>query len=268
MSYTDQFDTGIGAVGVAVGYAGGLTSSPEESYNTSSTLRNCNSDYTVDGGSNCNFSDGNAAANGGAAADGDYYFIPNLTYLRQMESEEDRDAIITAVQWQPNDDWDINFDAQWSDREYFEDRHDLYLDDGRRRIADWVTDDDHVLQSYSGNSRVSSYGEYRVRGEEYTGAGLNVKWQAAPNLVLKADLAMSDTERFQTRHYTRFRSDRVTYDWVNRGADTFPAIQQSGDPGTLQTSVQDMSFFDYDSQARNYRFDIEDTIDSFNLDGI
>jgi len=275
ISYTDVFETDLGKVGFAIGYAGGKTSSPEESYNTSSTLRNCNSNYATDGGSNCNFSANNDAANGGAAADGDFYFISNSFYYRQMESKEDRDALIMALQWQPTDEWDINFDGQWSDRYYYEDRHDLLLDDGRRRIANWTSNAEHAPTAYTGESRLSSYGEYRVRDEEYKGLGLNLKYKPNENLTIKADAAYSDTERYQTRIYSRFRSNRYFYDWLDRGADTFPDISavysNINDPaGTAldwRTAVNDMSFYGADSEARNYRFDIADTITSFTLDG-
>ncbi|WP_416308166.1 TonB-dependent receptor [Neptunicella sp. SCSIO 80796] len=273
-SFTDTFDTDLGKFGYALGYSGGKTSSPEESYNTSSTLRNCNSDYQLDGGSNCNYADDNAAANGGNPANGDYFFIPNSFYYRQMESIEDRDAVIFAVQWQPNDKFDINIDGQWSDRNYYEDRHDLLWDDGRRRITNWTTNDEHALMSYTGESRISSYGEYRVRDEEYKGLGANIEWTVTPNLTLTADAAYSDTYRYQTRTYARFRGDRTYFDFVNKDADTFPQVtavytdldDPSGSAIDWQSAVNDLSYFSADSEARNYRFDIADTINSYKLD--
>ncbi|WAJ72257.1 TonB-dependent receptor [Catenovulum adriaticum] len=280
LSYTNTFETdNLGEVGFAIGYAGRRTSSPEESYNTSSTLRNCNSDYLLDGGSNCSFeggADGNAAANGGEAIDGDYYFIPNSFYYRQMESKEKRDAAIFALQWQPNEDVDVNIDGQWSDRNYFEDRHDLYFDDGRRRIHDWETNDDHILTSYSGESRISSYGEYRVRDEEYKGLGANVEWQVNDNFKLIADAAYSGTERWQTRTYARFRSDRLFYQWQAGNGDDFATVSNvytdnddpTGSSIDWLSEIQDLSFFGANSEARSYRFDIKDSINSYKLDGI
>ncbi|EWH10503.1 hypothetical protein DS2_07713 [Catenovulum agarivorans DS-2] len=277
ISYTKNFEgTSLGNFGFAIGYAGARTSSPEESYNTSSTLRNCNSDYLKDGGSNCSFKDSNAAANGGAAVDGDYYFIPNLFYYRQMESEEKRDAAIVALQWQPNDSLDINVDGQWSDRNYYEDRHDLYFDDGRRRIHDWQTNDQHALTQYSGESRISSYGDYRVRDEQYKGAGINVEWQATDNLKVIADAAYSGTHRWQTMHFVRFRSDRHFFQWQVMGSEAFPDIARvytdKDDPEGSQvdwlSEIQDLSFFDANYEARTERYDIKDSINSHRLDGI
>ena len=274
-SYTTSIDTdNWGKVGFAIGYAGTDTSTPEESYNTSSTLRNCNSDFAVDGGSNCSFSDARAAANGGPAEAGDYYFIPNSFFYRQMESEEDRDAAILAIQWQPTANIDINIDGQWSNRLYYEDRKDLLWDDGRRRIANWTTNDENILLNYSGNSRISSYGEYRVREEDYKGLGLNIDWQVNEDLGVEFDAAYSDTGRWQTRTYARLRGDRVYYDWENSDGQDFPQVTRvytdfddpEGSEQDWLSQIQDLSYFDANNEARNYRFDIRDSINSYKLD--
>lgn len=274
-SYTNSFETDKGGqFGFAIGYAGSYTSSPEESYNTSSTLRNCNSDFGDDGGSNCSFRDSNTAANGGNAEDGDFYFVPNAFFYRQMESKEDRDAVIFAAQWQPTSNVDINFDGQWSRRNYFEDRHDLLWDDGRRRISNWTTNDEGALLSYTGNSRISSYGELRKRNEDYRGLGLNIDWQINANLNMQFDTAFSGTERFQTRTYARFRGQRFFYDWENKGSENFADVTNvytdfddpAGSSVDWKSDIQDLAYFDANSEARNYRFDIKDTISSYRLD--
>lgn len=282
LSFTDVFDTEIGTIGVALGYAGHESSTPEESYNTSSTLRNCNSDYVADqGGSGgwnpCSWSDDNAAAGDGAAADGPYYFVPNLQYFRQMESEEERNAFMGTVQWQPNDDWDITLDVQESDRFYYEDRHDLYIDDGRNNITNWETNDAHALTSYTGYSRFSTYGEYRERDEQYSGGGLNIEWNATDRLLLRTDLSVSDTTRYQETWQTRFRSDRYFFDWEANG-DDWPLINRVysdlDDPENTQverSSFDDYSFYDGGSsdgrRARYREFLIEDTINAFRFEG-
>nr|WP_252738257.1 TonB-dependent receptor [Saccharophagus degradans] len=268
VSYTDIFDTDIGAIGVAIGYASHDSSTPEESYNTSSSLRNCNSDYFEDGGSNCSWSDSNAAANGGAAADGEYYFIPNAFYFRQMESEETRDALMATVQWQPNDDLNIVADAQWSDRFYYEDRHDLYFDDGRRRIGNWTTNDSGALTSYTGESRVSTYGEFRERDEVYKGAGLNVEWQVNDKLIIDADISYSDTVRYQETWQTRFRSDRLWYDFDTAGdyGSSWPTVSLYTDSGDATGSeidyslLNDYDFYDANQRARYGEAEVNDSI--------
>jgi TonB-dependent receptor len=179
-----------------------------------------------------------------------------------------------AVQWRPTPELDINLDGQWSNREYFEDRHDLLFDDGRRRIANWAVNDENALQSYTGNSRISSYGEYRVRDEEYKGMGLNIDWQATDRLNVNFDTAFSGTNRTQTRTWARFRGQRVWYDWQNSDGAQFPQVtnvySDFDDPiGSSQdwtTDIQDLSYFNADSEARNYRFEIDDRINSYRLD--
>ena len=277
VSYTDVFETEAGTVGIVLGYAGVDTPVSEESYNTSSNWRPCYSDFWEDGGgSNCESNNSDAEAFSAALESGDYYVIPNLDYLRQMESEETRDAFMGAIQWQPADNIDINFDAQFSDREYYEDRHDLYFDDGRRRISRTTIGPTNALTDYTHETRISSYGEYRVRGEEYTGAGLNLEWNVNDRLTLDADLSLSSTERVQTRVWTRWRSDRQWVRKQSQGGESFPLITAYGNrddaeadanPLDLATTLNDFSFYDANSEIRNYRFEIEDEITALAFNG-
>ncbi len=279
-SYTNTYELdGGGEFGFAIGVAISDQSTPEESYNTSASIRNCNSDFAQGEGSNsgnrpCTYSDNNRAANGGLSGFGDYYFIPNLFLYRQMESHEDRDAGLVALQWKPNDDLDINLDGQVSKRFFFEDRHDLTFDDGRRRIANWVTDDNNVLQSYTGESRISSYGQYRERDENYEGLGLNIDWQATDDLRVYFDAAFSGTVRDQIDQQVRLRSDRSFYDWENSDGSFFPQItnvyEDINDPeGSAidwTREIQALSYFDANSRIRNEQEEIKDTINSYTLD--
>jgi TonB-dependent receptor len=274
-SYTNSHEFKDGSkFGYAFGYAGTNVSTPEESFNTSATLRNCNSDFAVDGGSNCSFRDSNSLANGGSAENGDFYFISNQFLFRQNDSEEDRDAAIFALQYQPNANVDINLDGQFSRRFFFEDRHDLVFDDGRRRIANPQFNDQGGLLSFTGESRITSLGEFRERNEDYRGVGLNIDWQVSDRLGVEIDTYFNGTKRFQTRTFTRFRSDRFFYDFQNNGSEAFPSItavyDNFNDPeGTaldVQSAIQDLSFFDADSQARNIRFDINDEIRGLRFD--
>jgi len=276
VSYIDVFDTEAGVIGIAIGYAGVDTPVTEESYNTSSNWRECHSDFWTDGGgSNC---EGNNSGEEYQAAldSGEYYFVPNLDYLRQMESEETRDAFMANIQWQPSDNIDINLDTQFSDREYYEDRHDLYFDDGRRRISRTTIGPTNALTDYTHETRISSYGEYRVRGEEYTGGGLNIKWDVNDRLTLDADASISSTERVQTRVWTRWRSDRQ---WVRKqyqGGESFPLITAYGNRDDaeadanaldLATTLNDFSFYDANSEVRNYSAIVEDEITALAFNG-
>jgi iron complex outermembrane recepter protein len=80
-SFVDQFQTGIGDVGVAIGIATTDTSAPEDFYTTSSSYRPCNSVNTtpnnVSGGStgNCSYL---------ATRTTPTYFVPNGYNFRQL----------------------------------------------------------------------------------------------------------------------------------------------------------------------------------------
>lgn len=282
-SYVNSYDLADGKIGFAIGYAGGQASRPEEAYQTSSTFRPCNSDANsptdtdIDKNgnrSNCTFDDANAAAGGGKAVDGDYYLIPNSQMYRQLDSIDESDAMIAAIQWQPTETIDINLDGQISERYWDENRHDLTFDDGRRGISNAVTNDKHVLQSYSGESYIGSAGEFRERNEEYKGAGLNIKWQVTEDLAITADAAYSGSERWQNVTRARFRSQRHFFDWERRDGHDFPTITKvytdRANPDTSAIdwteSVKDMSFFDYDSEVRKERFVVNDRIRSAKLD--
>ena len=180
-----------------------------------------------------------------------------------------------ALQWKTAT-IDINFDGQWSERYYFEDRHDLSFDDGRRRITNWVTDENHVLQSYTGNTRIGNATEFRDRNEEYKGAGLNVKWQANDDLALIFDAAYSGTNRYQNQTRARYRSKRFWFDWERGTTTQFPDItnvySDLDDPIDSaidwREEIKDLAFFNDDHEARKYRFDIDDRIRSAKLDAV
>ncbi len=276
ISYVNSYDLGEGKIGFALGYAGGKTPRPEDTYLTSSLYRPCNSDASrsEETQTNCTFSDTNAAAGGGRAVDGDYYFAPNGQLFRQINSIDESNAMIAAVQWKPSSSLDINLDSQWSERYFFEDRHDLFFHEGRRGISNWVTNEEHILQSYTGESFIGTSGDYRDRNEEYKGLGINVKWQINEDFAITADAAYSGTERWQNSTRARFRSQRHFFDWEQRGDEQFPNISNVytdrddpvGSSIDWTESVKDFTFFNNDSQARKERFDISDRIRSFKLD--
>lgn len=305
ISFVDVFETDIGDFGFALGYAGGDTPVSERSFNTSGTFRDCDSDRAPRAAGNTpspgsiNNCDSRSSFDGDGGFDpatnesifyddsegfdDGYYFATNQLYWRTMESEEERDAWIGALQWQPNEKWDINLDMQSSDREYYEDRRDFYIDESRRGISDVVATEEGALLSFDGISRVATYNEYRVRSEKYTGSGLNLKFSPTDAITLELDAATSQTVRRQSVQQARLRSGggnngnaRFTYNLDYRGSDNLPVvtlgdvITTSGDSEGLPAELLDpnnLATYSRDMRARLEYFQIRDDIDSFGLNG-
>lgn len=207
VSAVDQWDTSIGRIGAAFGYARIDSSAPEDFYTASSSWRPCNSVNTaptaVSGGTaglNCSYN----------AASGDpTYFVANSYTFRQLSTEDNREALIGAVEWRPNDRWNVQLDLEASTRESIEDRHDLTIADGRRGIAPVEVDENGALLVWRGNSILDNINTIREREEDYLGGGLRAEWRASDALTLSADLSYSKTEREQLDLSTRLRSNAL-----------------------------------------------------------
>jgi len=200
-SFTDQFDTGIGRIGIALGYSRVDSTQPEDFYTASSTIRPCNSvAANPNTNGDCTFS---------ATSSNPFYFVPNQYVFRQLSTSDERDAFIGAVQWRPNDQLDINLDAQWSSRRSFEDRHDLVIAEARRGIRPTTIADEGALLEFSGNSRIESQNRLRARDEDYLGGGLAVAW-SNDRLTLSTDLSYSETHRNQVDRSTRLRTSTTS----------------------------------------------------------
>ncbi|RIV85817.1 TonB-dependent receptor [Aurantiacibacter zhengii] len=201
-SYVDQFVTGAGDIGIAIGGQMRRDTAPEDVFTTSSTFSVCNTDFSQDGGSNCDF-----VADGSASQ----YFVSNQYIYRALETQSDRDAIMGAIQWQPGPDIDVNIDAQWSYRDDREDRQNLIIADGRRRISPIKVSDRGALLAYEGNSRVELNPFRQDQTEEYFGIGANVEL-TFDRLILALDGGYSQTERRRDELDMRIRTqDRVDF---------------------------------------------------------
>ena len=137
-----------------------------------------------------------------------FYLAPNAITYRQIIESDRRDAVFGAIQWQPSDRLDINIDAQYSNRDFSEDRHDLNLSEGRFGITNRVINEDgRYLESYSGLSSLESTSTLLERGEEYKGGGIDIAWKATEQLTVSADASYSRTKRVEISRSTRLRSD-------------------------------------------------------------
>jgi len=200
-SYVDQYELGkLGDVGISLGIQRNQVDDPAESYVASNTWVACNPSIVSTG--NCT-----EVSRAQAAAGTPFYLTPNSMTYRQLTAKEKRDAFFGALQWQPNDRFDANFDVEYSKRNYQEDRHDLGLAETRYNLHNVQYDDDGRLLYAEGSSTLQSVSTLFQREEEYIGGGGNFEFEATDRLTLKADISYSQTTRTDLTRSVRLRSD-------------------------------------------------------------
>ncbi|MFC7378376.1 TonB-dependent receptor [Brevundimonas sp. GCM10030266] len=201
ISFVDQFDLGgLGRIGLSLGFQRNDVTNPEEVYNASSTWVACNANTTQTG--NCT-----EVTRAQAAAGTPFYLVPNSYTFRQIEEDDTRDAWFGAVQWRPNDRFNINLDYQYSDRSYNERRNELGISEARYGLTNRVVNENNVLLAATGNSSIETNSTFKNRSETYEGAGLNVEFFVNEALTLKGDVSWSHTLRNETDRNVRLRSD-------------------------------------------------------------
>lgn len=238
ISYTDRFDTGIGAIGVSVGYQHQDQAAPEDYYITNSAFIPCVtsavSPGTITGpagtqaaaGSSFNCSNAPTAA---GTTVGSRYFATTSRTFQQKETSEVRDGAIGTVQWQPTENLDITIDGQYSDRSSLELRNMLGITEAARGIQPLVIGgqgndfSDGALISYIGNSNLEVQMERRKREEEYKGGGATVTW-THDRLEIAGDISYSESHRTELQKATNMRSPtRVVYT-LDASSDEVPRV--------------------------------------------
>lgn len=202
-SYLDQFELANGGeLGLSIGVQRLEGSNPEEVVATSSTWTACDATQppVADNCPDVQVGDENAAGTPIA-------LMPNGRTYRQLVEHDRRDAAFAALQWRPDDTMEVNFDYQWSDREFSEDRNELVLSEGRRSIDSVVANADGAVESFTGQSSIETNSDYKIRAEEYEGAGLNFQWRPNEAWLFSTDLAYSHTLRVENDWVTRLRAD-------------------------------------------------------------
>ncbi|MFT4251713.1 MAG: TonB-dependent receptor plug domain-containing protein, partial [Caulobacter sp.] len=200
-SYVDQYELGkLGDVGISLGIQRNQVDDPAESYVASNTWVACNPNIVSTG--NCT-----EVTRAQAAAGTPFYLTPNSMTYRQLTAKEKRDAFFGALQWQPNDRFDANFDLEYSKRNYEEDRHDLGLAETRYNLHNVQYEEDGRLLYAEGSSTLQSVSTLFQREEEYIGGGGNFEFEATDRLTLKADISYSQTTRTDLTRSVRLRSD-------------------------------------------------------------
>ncbi|QCB53050.1 TonB-dependent receptor [Sphingopyxis sp. PAMC25046] len=246
-SYTDQYETGLGDIGVSIGYQRQDTSAPEDYYNGNSTFQLCNTSadnpWQLTGNAatqaaaganvNCTFAEGPRTANGVTVGEtiGDHYFPTSSRSFRTQKTSEIRDGLIGAIQWRPSPEFEIAIDGQYSKRRSREDRNVLGIPEGLRGIEPLVIGNGSngyspgALISYRGNSNIENQLETRQRNETYKGGGLGLIW-TPDRWTVSFDGSYSDSHRTETQKATRMRSNRrVGYTLTYLDDDVVPNVE-------------------------------------------
>ncbi|WP_350604174.1 TonB-dependent receptor [Pseudoalteromonas sp. SMN1298-MNA-CIBAN-0114] len=237
-SYVDQFEFDNGqAVGVSFGVQRQDISQPEAEYRSSSpsgsSLWACLNDPNntnegfyrssagdcedqVSGSSNQGYDTEIDPETGKAVSDGTpYAWTGSSRSYRQNETSDERDAMFFALQYQPSADWDVNFDAQISDRTQQEARHDLIFLQKRATPGvtgpTLVTNDVGGILHWEGEERIESAGEQFSREENYQGYGINIEHTVTDRLTVDLDIAYSKTEREELQISNRGRTSSQTF---------------------------------------------------------
>jgi TonB-dependent receptor len=254
LSYLDQYDfDSVGLMGVSFGLQRSDISQPEQEMRSSSpsgtSLFACLADNDpFQGYSNitptdddCEDNPAGSGTNGGfdtaidpetgVAVDDDrpFAWASSSRGFRQNDTQDVRDSVFAALQWQPSDKLEINFDAQWSERDQSEDRYDLNFANMKRNTRGTTLDalgfqTNGVVTSWAGATDIDSNGELYSRVEEYTGWGLEVEYFITDRLSVAADISSSKTTRVEEqasfRQQSQSRQD-TTFSRNNEGFVTW-----------------------------------------------
>ena len=242
ISYIDAFQTGIGDIGVSIGFQHQDQAAPEDYYITNSTFIPCvtSAVSAAANAANCNNT-------GGAGTTlGPRYFATSSRNFQQKETSEIRDGAIGTVQWQPTENLDITLDGQYSNRESLENRNMLVITEAARSIQPLVIGGEGndfsqgSLISYTGNSNLEVQLERRLREEEYKGGGLGATWHR-DRWEISGDLSYSRSHRTELLKQSNMRAaQRVAYT-LDRSRDEVPDVTFSNfditDPDSFLTTT-------------------------------
>lgn len=267
-SYIDQFETGIGEIGVAIGAQVRRGSFAEDIFTTSSTFRPCNTIEGVDRSNNCSFL---SDADGNSTGASQPYFISNQYIYRAQSTRRDQEAVLASVQWQPSPNLDIVFDAQWSDRRDDEERANLVIADGRRDIAPIEISPTGALLAHTGETRLENQSVFRERDEQFIGLGGNVEWNNGGALTIAADIGYTKTERRQDERDIRIRTnDRLTFEYDARDniipSLTFLDVSDIEDDTGLAFDLNNHDLYTNGQRARRRLENVDESVFSLRLD--
>lgn len=195
-----------------------------------------------------------------SVADIPFAYIARDRFYRQNITDEQRESVFTAFQWQPNDRLDINVDLQISERDQKEIRNDLKFGATQNNITELVSNPTTgQVDSFITDTDIQNFTTDFQRLEEYQGMGFNLSYQVNDDLQVSFDASYSDTKRTETDVEVRLgatenalegnRDDFLVYFDVNAaGTDglALPTILSSDDSSG---AVEDIVDFDINDPA-------------------
>ena len=208
VSYVDQYNLGAyGDLGISLGYSRNEQTNPEQEANVSNTVNYCRNIPTdrnmgVYDDNNCD------SPQPTTAGTEDYVIGRNGYSYRQNITDDLRESVFAALQYQPSPTVDINMDFQYSTRNFREMRNDLNFSEGRRIDGlNEVNTNTFIpgyplivgqygdLMQFTGETSIETNSEYLTRNEEYYGGGFAIEIEASDRLTVSSDVSYSETQR-------------------------------------------------------------------------
>ncbi|WP_233998717.1 TonB-dependent receptor [Microbulbifer pacificus] len=294
-SYVDQFEFDNGmAFGVSLGIEKSEISQPEAEMNSSSpsstppSLYACLNDPNVTNegfyrsAGDCEDQTGTGAKSdqgyntsvdpdtGKAVSHGSpYAFVGSSNGYKQNDTSDKRDAVFVALQFQPNDKTDINFDLQQSERLQAEERQILNFANMKRvtpgvTAESLVVTDTGAVMKWAGETAIESNSELYSRTEDYLGYGLNVSYDFTDKLTVSADYSFSETTREELQVGIRTQSDKFDIYGEETPGDYRPMVSWDKTSGILQYEITDFDVNDHSLFSDAYRIRIDNDVDRRN----
>ncbi len=292
LSYVDAWDFDNGArLGISLGYQKSDISQPEaeirSSSPTGSSLWACinepgetnegffrsksgDCEDQVSGSKNQGYNTDINPETGLAYSDGQAFgWAPSSRGYRQNDTSDERDAFFGALQWQPNEDWNINLDFQKSERTQAELRHDFNVGNQKRATAGvtgpaLVTTPNGAITNWLGGTVIESNSEAYSRVEEYTGGGIKADWNATDTLLLSVDISSSKTTRIEEQVSVRMQSDKEDIFGERTVGGYQPMLHWDLQTGIPQFMLEDFDVTDPTLYSDRYRARVDSDVDRTN----
>ena len=258
LAYIDQFDFDGGArLGVSLGAQLRDESNPEQEYTTTSgqgrveACRLTSFDSNALPTSTAGRCDGgltntvvqdliDADPNINSVDDIPFAYIPRDHRYRQNTTNDEREALFGAIQFQPNERLDIMIDYQYSERDQRELRKDLQWGSTQEDISALTSDPTRgVVFSSVSETVIHSFTTDFQRLEEYQGYGINLDFSVSDSLTLSLDYAVSETTRTETDIELRLGATHDNLVGGNRDDFTVRLDTNQGSGAALATILND-----------------------------